>query len=121
VKRFGLFVCLLFFCGGAEASPATPVDETDPGLVMLYLGFPCEALDDSYSFQYNEAIHLTRHMQYCVEAIENNPDYKYGKLICVYVEMQWDFMNSHLMAVKRARELMCDDGEPKHPQYKIDF
>ncbi len=121
MKRFILFACLLFFCTAAEARTDTPVDETDPGLVMLYLGFPCEALDDSFSFQAYEMVHLTEHMQYCEEARENTPDYKYGRLMCVYVEIQWDLMNRHLMAVDRARELMCEDGERKNPQYEIEF
>ncbi len=121
MKRFILFVGLLLYCASAEARIDTPIDETDLGLVTLYLGFPCEVLDHSYSFQYNEMIHLTKHIHFCEEAIENIPDYKYGPLMCIYVQMQWDLMNRHSMAVGRARELMCKDGELKNPQYKIDF
>jgi hypothetical protein len=121
VKRCVLFAFLLISCAAAGAKIDAPVDETDLGLVTLYLGFPCEALADSYSFQYSEMIHLTEHIQYCEEAVENSPDYKYGPLMCVYVQMQWDLMNRHSMAVDRARELMCEDGELKDPQYEIDF
>jgi hypothetical protein len=114
-------VLAILFLVAFRARTDTPVDEVDPNLVTLYLGFPCEALADSYSFQYKEMIHLTERIQYCEEAKENSPDYKYGKLMCFYVQMQWDLMNRHSMAVDRARELMCEAGELKNPQYEIDF
>jgi hypothetical protein len=99
-----------------------PVDESKPELVKMYVFFPCDALDESYDFQYEQLTHLTGHLISCHKEANDNPDFKYGKLMCLYVEMQWQLMYDHAKSVEKAWQLTCDDhGRPLNPQYEVDF
>lgn len=116
---------LFWFFGGGDASAIVeppPEDESKPELVKLYLFMPCETLEVSYAFQYQQLEHLIDHLERCNKASEDNPDYEYGPLMCLYVKMQWQYMYDHISSVEKAYQLMCDDvGYPKNPQYEIDF
>ena len=99
----------------------TPKDESKPELVQLYMVFPCDALVDSATFIYNELKQHTERLVKCHEHFDNS-DYKYKKLVCLYIQMDWQNMYDHLMSIKKAHDLMCeDDGTRKNPQYEIYF
>jgi hypothetical protein len=117
-----VIVTILIWAMSVGARIDTPKDESKPELVKAYVLFPCEALDVSYAFQYKQLTHLTGHLVACHKAASNNPDYKYGKLMCLYVEMQWQLMYDHAKSVEKAWNLMCDEnGEPLNPQFEVDF
>jgi hypothetical protein len=119
MKWLALFACLVLSTS-TTARIDTPTNESDPDLVNLYLGFTCEALDLSYQFQYEEMIHIAERLHSCHEAADASPDFKYGRLLCMYVQIQWEVMNTHSKSVERAWEIMCDeDGQQKNPEYRI--
>jgi hypothetical protein len=121
MRWLALAACLLI-ATSAMGRTDTPKDESKPELVKMYIFFPCDALDKSYEFQYDQLTHLTGHLISCHKAANDNPDYQYGKLMCLYVEMQWQLMYDHAKSVEKAWNLMCDDhGNPLNPEYEVDF
>lgn len=97
-------------------------DFSDPDLVKGYFGMPCDALAQSYEFQYNELTHITGRLLACHKAAAENPDYIYGELMCAYIQIQWNLMWTHAKSVEKAWQIMCDDnGVRKYPEYEIDF
>ena len=105
----------------ADARLDTPVDESIPGLVKRYMFLPCDALKATAIFQYAMLQHEYRHLEEC-RALVKTVDYKYAQLMCLYVEMKWQFVYDHLASVQVAGELMCeDDGTRKNPEYEIHF
>jgi hypothetical protein len=117
-----LAILALLFATSAGARVAEPKDESDPALVKTYIHFPCDALEESYEFQYDRLMHLTGHLVACHREAGEPSDYKYPKLMCMYVEMEWELLYTHSMSVKKAWELMCDeDGQRKQPEYEIEF
>ncbi len=125
MKLFIALAWLFWFFGGGDASAIVdppPVDESKPELVKLYLFMPCDALVDSYEFQYNQLKHVLEHLKQCHAAATGAPNYKYGKLMCLYVKMQWEYLYDHAKSVEKAYNLMCNEsGDPKNRQYEIDF
>jgi hypothetical protein len=120
VKWLALIACL-FITTSAGARIDDPIDESKPELVKMYLFFPCDALEDSYEFMYNELTHHTERLVRC-HALYDESDYKYSNLMCKYVEMQWQNMYDHMKSVEKAYHIMCNDwGERKDPEYEIDF
>jgi hypothetical protein len=120
VKWAALLACLLL-ATSAMGRTDTPPDESKPELVKLYIFFPCDALRDSYEFMYNELTHHTERLVMCHELYENS-EYKYGKLMCLYVQMQWQNMYDHMKSVAKAHDLMCNDwDEKKNPEIPIYF
>ena len=116
-----LAFCLSLIAGPADGRLNTPVDESRPELVKQYIFFPCDALVDSYAFMYSELTHITGRIIQCQE-MSADTDYKYADLMCLYVEMQWQYVYEHAMSMKKAYELVCDDaGYEKNPKYEIDF
>lgn len=121
MKWFALLACLML-ATPALARPDTPKDESNPKLVRMYIGFPCEALDLSYTFQSSELEHLSNHLNDCYELAEKHSDFKYGKLMCMYIKLQWNGMHTHSKSVEKAYDIMCDDGgQRKEPEYEIHF
>jgi hypothetical protein len=117
----GVIVLLLATPVNAIIDPP-PKDESKPKLVKVYIFMPCEALELSYAFQHHQLKHLFNHLKNCRQAATDNPDYEYGPLMCVYVQMQWQYMMDHIKSVEKAYHLMCDDeGYAKDQQYEIDF
>jgi hypothetical protein len=117
-----VIVTILAWAASVGATIDTPKDESKPGLVKMYLLYPCDALDQSYDFQYEQLTHLTGHLIACLNTVKDNPDQKYGRLMCLYVEMQWQLMYDHAKSVEKAWNLMCDDdGNPLNPQFEVDF
>jgi hypothetical protein len=115
-------VTILLWAVSLGARIDNPEDESKPALVKMYIFFPCDALDKSYEFQYKQLTHLTGHLISCHKAADDNPNYQYGKLMCLYVEMQWQLMYDHAKSVEKAWNLMCDDnGYPLNPEYEVDF
>jgi hypothetical protein len=113
---------ILIWAMSVGARIDTPEDESKPALVQMYIFFPCDALDKSYEFQYKELTHLTGHLISCHKEANDKPASEYGKLMCLYVEMQWQLMYDHAKSVEKAWNLMCDDyGNPLNPEYEIDF
>ena len=105
----------------AGGSPATPLDESVPEVVKLYILLPCEAMVYSYKFQEVEIAHIETRKVKCETWVGEN-EVKYGPLLCMYVEMQRQFIYSHIKSLEKAYELICDDaGHRKNPQYNIDF
>ena len=119
MKWLALLACLILTTSAA-ARLNTPNDESDPDLVNLYLAFPCEALDLSYQFQIQEMIYITNRIQACHEASELNPDFEYGLLMCMYIQIQGNVMNTHSKSVDKVWHMMCDEeGQRKNPEYRI--
>jgi hypothetical protein len=117
----GAVILIMALSASAIVDPP-PEDESKPELVKKYIFMPCEALEESYEFQYHQLEHLIEHIKQCKIATDANPDYKYGPLMCLYVRMQWQYMYDHAKSVEKAYNLMCDNsGEPKNRQYEIDF
>jgi hypothetical protein len=119
VKWLALLACLVL-TASAVARTDTPPDESDPELVKKYLFFPCDALEDSYDFLYNELTHMTERLVKCHKLYDGD-NYKYGKLMCLYVKMQWEYTFTNLKSVEKAYHLMCDEIGRKNPEYEIDF
>lgn len=119
MRWLALLACLIL-TSAAEARTDTPPDESKPELVKLYLFFPCDALEDSYEFMYNELQHQYERLTMC-HTLYDNSDYKYSKLMCMYVEMQWQNMYDHMKSVEKAYHIMCDAVGRKDPQYEIQF
>jgi hypothetical protein len=119
MKWLALLACLIL-TSAAEARIDTPKDESKPELVKIYIFFPCDALQDSYEFMYSELTHHTERLIMCHNLYENS-DYKYGKLMCKFVEMQWQNMYDHMKSVEKAYNLMCDEVGRKNPEYEIHF
>jgi hypothetical protein len=106
----------------AGAAPNTEVDESKPELVKRYMFMNCELLEASYEFQYIELEHLYEHLTDCHEVAELHPEYAYGEVMCLYVQMQWEYVYDHIKSVEKAWRLMCDeDGTRKNPVYEIEF
>jgi hypothetical protein len=100
----------------------TPPDESDPALVKSYMSMPCDAMRESYDFQYSRLVHLTGHILACHREAKEGSDYQYPLLMCLYVQMEWKEVYTHSQSVKKAWELMCNgDDSRKMPEYKIDF
>jgi hypothetical protein len=89
-------------------------------LVKQYLLLPCDAMIDSYAFQYNELSMLAERLSGCHEVAETST-YKYKHLICLYIQMQWEYLYDHAKSVEKAHVLMCDDEDRKNPVHEIDF
>jgi hypothetical protein len=117
-----VIVTVLTWAASIGARTDAPLDYSDPALVKEYIVMPCDGLDILYSFLYQETVHLTNHYKLCVAATDNNPNIKYGNLMCFYVKLQWELMYKHAVSVEKAWQLMCTDtGDRKNPEYKIDF
>ncbi len=107
--------------GPADARIDTPVDASKPELVKEYMTMPCDALKDTAMFQYVLLKHAYDHLEDCRKKAKTS-NYKYRHLMCVYIEMQWQFMYDHLASVHAAGMLMCrNDGTRKNPEYEIHF
>jgi hypothetical protein len=112
----------LLIAGPAGTKPGTPVDESDTELVKSYIHFPCDALEESYEFQYDRLMHLTGHLVACHREAKEPNDYKYPWLMCMYVEIEWKLVYSHSKSVEKAWYLMCDsEGQRRQPEYEIEF
>jgi hypothetical protein len=117
-----LAILALLFATGAGAKPGTPVDESDPALVKMYIHFPCDALEESYEFQYKRLVHITGHIVACHREAKELNDYKYPRLMCLHVELEWKRLYTHSVSVMKAWDLMCDeDGQRRQPEYEINF
>jgi hypothetical protein len=120
VKWLALLACLMLTTS-AGARIDTPRDDSDPELVRLYIGLPCEALYLSTLFQFQEMGHIAEHLQTCHETADANPDFKYGKLMCMYIQIQGEVIYNHYKSAGKAYDMMCVGNVRKNPEYKIEF
>ena len=120
MKRLVIMILLVLTTGIAGARVDEELDESVPYMVKQYIALPCDALSDSYEFQYGELENLTKRLQLCHTIAD--PDYKYAQLMCLYVKMEWEYMYDNLKSVEKAYHLMCDEtGARISPEYKIDY
>lgn len=62
------------------------------------------------------------HLNACHDANKALPEYKWGPVMCLYIQMQWQLMFDHTHSVEKAYDLMCyEEGERKEQEYEIDF
>ena len=121
MRWLALLACLLLTTS-AGARINDPKDHSVTELVERYIHMPCMLLAHSYRFQNKELIHLSNHLNSCHDANEAHPEYEYGPVMCLYVQLQWQLMFDHVHSVKKAFDLMCyDTNERKEPEYEIDF
>jgi hypothetical protein len=121
VKWLALLACL-FVVTAAGARIDHPVDKSKPELVERYIFLPCELLAHSYRFQSKELIHISKHLDSCHKANKEMPEYEWGPVMCLYIQLQWQLMYDHMHSVEKAWMLMCNEnGERKAPEYEIDF
>ena len=112
---------LTLLAGPADANLNSIIDESKPELVERYILLSCDALKATAKFQYALLRRAYEDLEVCREYSKTS-DYKYKTLMCLYVEMQWQFMYEHLMSVLAAGDLMCDaKGTRKNPEYEIHF
>jgi hypothetical protein len=116
-------ILLLWGAGAGAIVDPPPPDESIPELVKEYMFLPCEALEYSYDFMYNDLWGITEGLVQCDAArdSEDNDD-KYFALRCIYLRQHWQLRYDHIKSVEKAWQLMCDDdGQRKKREYEIDF
>ncbi len=104
----------------ARVGPYEP-DESEPGLVRMYMVLPCDLLYDSARWQSNMVQHSKEHFEECMKLAETS-DYQYADVVCSYVGMQWKFIYVNQKSVEKAYSIMCgDNGVRRNPEYEIHF
>ena len=116
----GLTACLFLLSHRADAKPSP--DESDHDQVLLYMYLPCEAMVVSHEFMTRQMLDSEKEYNMClVDAIIS--DFKWARLLCVYINHDIDFKYTNLKSMEKAFEIMCDPvtGERANPMVEIDF
>ena len=121
MKWLALLACLSMATSAGARIDDVPLDESIPELVDSYIHLPCDAMFQSHTFQKIEIKHINDRYEKCQKWIGEHT-LKYGNLMCAYVEMQRFYLHTHIMSLKKATGLMCnEDGSRKNPLYNIEF
>lgn len=116
----GLAACLFMIAHKSDAKPSP--DESDHDQVLLYMYLPCEAMVVSHEFMTRQYLDKQQEYNMClIDAIIS--DFKWARLLCVYVNHDIDFKYTNLKSMEKAYEIMCDPvtGERANPMMEIKF
>jgi len=120
--RWMLLLTSLVLLSTTTSAKPPGEDLSDPELVNMYIWLDCEALEYSYEVMRLELNRLSLRYIKCLSLQDtdalNNP---FFGLHCVYTRQTFDFRYMHLMSVRVAYDLMCNEEGRKDKEYEIDF
>lgn len=117
-----LVIAFVLFLVAHKAESKPQPDESDHDQVILYMYLPCEAMVISHEFMVRQMLDFKEDFNEClVDSIKS--DFKWARLLCVYVQHNVDFKYTNIKSVEKAWEIMCDPmtGQRSNPLYEIDY
>jgi hypothetical protein len=120
---FASLVCAIVLFLIAHRADAKPQpDESDHDQVILYMYLPCEAMEVSHEFMTRQMLDNEKKYNIClVNSILS--EFKWARLLCVYVQHDIDFKYTNIKSVEKAWEIMCDpvNGQRRNPMVEIKY
>ena len=120
--KWTLLLASIILLSTAAVGKPPGKDFSDPELVNMYIWLDCEAMEYSYEVMRLELNRLSRRYIKCLSLLDEGAlDNPFFGLHCVYTKQTFDFRYMHLMSVREAYNLMCNESGRKDKEYEIDF
>ncbi len=121
MRRLLLLASIVLLSTAALAKPPGK-DFSDPELVNMYIWLGCEAMEYSYEVMRMELDRLSKRYIRCLKLQDTgalgNP---FFGLHCVFTEQTFDFRYAHIMSLRVAYDLMCNEEGRIEEEYEIQF
>lgn len=119
--RWLLLLASIVLLGAAPAKPPGE-DLSDPELVNMYIWLDCEAMEYSYDVMRLELNRLSQRYIKCLSLQDTGAlDNPFFGLHCVFTKQTFDFRYTHIVSLKAAYDLMCNEDGRKVEEYEIRF